>query len=44
LILPLIFILPLILILPLGGAAVYRCDNHRVLSAGFSRWGKRRPN
>ena len=26
-----------ILFLPLGGAAVYRCDNHRISSAGFSR-------
>ena len=23
----------------LGGAAVYRCDNWRVFSIGFSRWG-----
>jgi hypothetical protein len=42
--LPLILILAFDLISPLGGAAVYRCDNHRILSGGFSRWGKRRPN
>jgi hypothetical protein len=24
--------------LPWGGAAVYRCDNRLVFSAGFSRW------
>jgi hypothetical protein len=31
------------LLLPLDGAAAYRCDNHRILSGGFSRWRKRRP-